>query len=163
MKDVEVGKLLKTVAATWPRQAMSVATVESYAAGVRDLPCDLTTRAIDELRSTEDWLPSVARIRRKVYGLANFAPPTLEEAMREAERWLKWQQTHRLVVNESGIIPKEPYIHPIVVSTLTGVAARDGGDWMDGFRFVYKDNVASWKNMILSMNFDDVKEMVASE
>lgn len=162
MNKQEATDLVKQLVVTWPRPEIGIETIMVYRESLEDLPYDHTAEAIRRLRASEDWMPSVAKIRRKVYGIAGFGPPHLEEAIEQAHEFLRYQ-AQRSYVNGSGYQPTAPPIHPLVASTITGAGAHDGNDWEEGFRFVYKDNLESWKNAILSMNYNDVLELVFGE
>lgn len=162
MKPEEIRDILRQVQKVWTRQEMDAESAKQYAEALIDLPANLTMEAVKRLRATDDWMPSISRIRRKVYGLAGFGPPHLDVAMDQAHEWLHYRN-QKSFVNGSGYTPTAPQVHPLVLTTLRGIGASSDKDWETSFRFEYEKEVGSWKEQILAMSFNDVQEMMASE
>lgn len=105
-----------------------------YLQGLADLDVEAAQRAVQRLLRTEDYRPSVAAVRREI---ASEGLPSVDEALRQAEEWLRYRESRRFV-NGSGYKPVRPTVHAAVREAclgLSGLAPR----WQERF-------VAAWRN-----------------
>lgn len=129
MSDVEAALVL--LEDGWPQRfTPEQATV--YLEALDDLDGAAVRRAVGRLIRTDEFRPSVARIRREVLAGER---PTLHEAMRQAEAIMRWREALQYV-NGSGFEPQKPDVHAAVLEALAGV--RSGWGWRDRF-------VVAWK------------------
>lgn len=105
MTRSEANVLVATLAAAWPRQAVEQATLDIYAHDLLDLDVDLATSAVETIRRTAVFFPSIAEIRSAAGELKLGAPPPM----------LAWEQAVA-----RGIVR-----HPLVDEARNIV----GGDW----------------------------------
>lgn len=67
MNTAEVSRLLTQIKGAWTRFDVTKETFESYAAGLGDLAYDGASQAVAELTRSEEWPPSIAKIRKVYY------------------------------------------------------------------------------------------------
>ena len=98
-----------------------------YLTGLGDLDPTEAQRAVLRLLRTEEYRPSVARVRREVLsgGLPEFTV-----ALAQAEALLRYRDGLRYV-NGSGYRPSEPEVHPVVVEVCRGLGLSR--DWRGEF------------------------------
>jgi len=163
MKQQDAIKIAEQVIVAWPRQEVSAETIAIYVRVLSDLPYDLTQKALDKLmRQDTPFMPTAGEIRAKVYGVAGFGAPHLDEAITEARDFLRYKGA-LATWNSSGPRPQRPYIHPVVLKTLVGMGANIEGDWEPWFKNTYRDEVAIWRARLLEMDFEDAKAAVEDE
>jgi hypothetical protein len=63
MTNTECFKLIGILFTSYPSARLETAHAESYVSGIVDLPLDAATKAVDRLRRTSKFLPSVSEIR----------------------------------------------------------------------------------------------------
>lgn len=163
MNQQQALDIMKQVIVAWPRQEVSSDTIAIYVRVLGDLPYDLTQKALDKLmRQDTPFMPTAGEIRAKVYGVAGFGAPHLDEAITEARDFLRYKGA-LATWNSSGPRPVRPYIHPVVLKTLVGMGADVEGDWEPWFKNTYRDEVATWRARLLEMDFEDAKQAVEDE
>ncbi len=71
MVPEEFEALLGVLASAFPQRPISEATADVYEVALADLDYELTKRAVMRLVASEEWLPTVAKIRAAAYDLEN--------------------------------------------------------------------------------------------
>lgn len=112
MNGDEARQILTLVTKAWPRPEMERETVAIYAEGISDLPGPAAIEAVKNLIRTEEFRPSVARIRRSVLE-ATHVIPTLDEALAQAEALEDWHYRTGVPLG-AGSSPERPEVHPLV-------------------------------------------------
>lgn len=105
-----------------------------YLDGLSDLDPDVTLRAVRRLLRTEEFRPSIARVRREVLTERSL---TVEVAVKQAEAFLRWRDASRFV-NGSGYAPVRPEVDDRVVVACAGLQLVAG--WRDKFLFVWRSS-----------------------
>lgn len=109
MNIVEAGKLIKIMLEIWPNANLRPEVAKHYAEGLADLEYDGLVESVKRLRATEEFLPTVAKLRKGYYGLVGIGNP--ESA---------WEQLVS-IVKESDIDPywnKREGLDPVGVAVL---------------------------------------------
>lgn len=78
MKQSEALKLLATLAAAYPRTALAQETIEVYAHDLRDIDAGLAAAAIERVRKSSRFFPTIAEIREAAAELSLAAPTPME-------------------------------------------------------------------------------------
>lgn len=99
--------------------------VRTYAARLADLPPDVLEATIDELIATEEWMPSIAKIRNAAAERI-LALPDEHEALAQIEDRMTWARQR----DDDDETPG-PTVHPLVreiVDRVGGYASFRGAD-----------------------------------
>lgn len=122
-----------------------------WISAIRDLPLDATLTAVRSLIATRSTVPSIANIRREVYGASGLLAPDPQTALAQADRWLTYQDQLGFV-NGSGYRPREPEVHPAVVATCALVNGGFDG-WRRDFLNAYEEAARRTEDGILSADY----------
>ena len=108
-------------------------TASLYLDGLADLDAAATVQAVRRLLRSEEFRPSVARVRREVEAADR---GSVEEALAQAEALLGWRDSIRFV-NGSGWTPERPVVASGVLAACEGLRLDYG--WRERF-------LAAWRN-----------------
>lgn len=84
MTPQEAGALVALLFSTYPQATLERRHAEAYVSGIVDLPKDAAGRAVDRLRRTARWLPTVAEVRDATADVVLGPRRTGEDAYRVA-------------------------------------------------------------------------------
>lgn len=77
MKDFEAVQLLTTLKAAYPRHQLEQGTTEVYAHDLADMDAGLAQQAVERVRRTSRFFPTIAEIREAAAELVLDAPPPI--------------------------------------------------------------------------------------
>jgi hypothetical protein len=118
----------------WP-QRFTAEQAAAYLQALDDLPAEAVASAVRNLLRSDEYRPSIARIRRvAVVG----ALPTEAQALEDARTWLRYRDA-RQWVNGSGYNPERPQVHSAVVEACAGL--RLTGGWQERFLWAWKEQI----------------------
>lgn len=101
MNVVQAGKLMGMMLEAWPNAHVKPENVKHYAEALADLDFEGLVLAAEQLRATEEFLPSIARLRRKYYDLLGMGNPEraweqLVSVVKEPSIDIHWQEREGL-------------------------------------------------------------------
>lgn len=99
MTREEAGQIISVLFSTYPNTTVERRHVDAYISGLVDLPADAAGRAVDRLRRTSKFLPSVSEIRECASDLKVGPRRTGVEAwetLQQACRRWGWQQSPKI-------------------------------------------------------------------
>jgi hypothetical protein len=135
----EAQAVVRAVEAGWPQRAMSRETAVLYADGLMDLPLDVVKSAVRRLVRCEEYRPAVAVVRREVLVLMGQLPPSLDEALGQAQRWYEWRSQAGWA-NGTGYNSVRPDLDNVVVRVCESLNVDiNDHTWRHLFRAAYKD------------------------
>ena len=132
MSATDVAMAVRMLEAGWGAR-FSPETASLYLDGLADLDPAATVQAIRRLLRSEEFRPSVARVRREVEAADT---DSVETALAQAESLLGWRQANQFV-NGSGWAPERPMVSPAVLAACEGLRLDYG--WRERF-------LAAWRN-----------------
>lgn len=118
----------------WP-QRFTPEQAGVYLDALEDLDPDDVRAAVLRLVRTEEFRPSVARIRREV---AAGSLPSIDVALRQAETLLGYREA-RQFVNGSGFDPVQPDVDDAVIAACAGLRLSFG--WRDRFTQAWREQM----------------------
>ena len=86
MNNIEAARLLALLAAGFPNFNLQKETVAVYANQLEDLPYQHGEEAVANLLKTEDWFPTISKIRKEILFVAGGLSPSREQAWLEVQR-----------------------------------------------------------------------------
>lgn len=108
--EATVEKLVAGMFLAYPRQPVSAANVTAYARGLSGVPLEVLSAAIDRCVQTEEWLPTVALIRRTAAEMTA-GLPTEAEALGQIQARQAWAREG----GGDGVPPIHPLVHDALV------------------------------------------------
>lgn len=109
-------QLLARLARAFPRQPIPPETHAVYAHDLATVPTGLLEAAVTEVIRTEDWFPTLARLRA-VCAERLLALPTETQALAQVEARIRWGRDVGRETPEEGA-GRPPAVHPLVVEAL---------------------------------------------
>lgn len=77
--EAEIAKLVGVMAAGYPNTKVLEMTIEVYISMLKDIPLDVLTLSVQQCMAESEFMPTIAKIRKKALALTNpVAPEPLE-------------------------------------------------------------------------------------
>jgi hypothetical protein len=108
-----VQRLVSDLMLSYPRQHVTGGNHAAYVRALSDLPLPVLAEAVERCVRTEEWLPTVAVVRRTAAEIM-LALPTEADALAQIQERQRWAR-------DPGDAPTLPPVHPLVQSALDRV------------------------------------------
>lgn len=152
MTAEEAAQLVRVVEYGWPQREMLPETAMLYLGALSDLDFDRAQQAVKNLLRVTEYRPTVAEIRRETALIGGLLPPSLDEALVQAQRWYAWREQVGFA-NGSGTVPVGCPTHDVVVSVCRGLRVGPSDPtWGHLFRASYREAVGVVERRVLAGN-----------
>lgn len=137
MKVDEVRQVVSALSNGWSGSKFTEIQNREFAEGLRDLPFEAALAAVRSLQRTEEFRPSIARVRLMVAHRLGLLPPGPSKAVEEAVVWVD-AQAQLGFVNGGSYDPPDPVApHPSVARVLDQLDVTHPS-WTAQFRKIYE-------------------------
>jgi hypothetical protein len=112
-----VQRLVSDLMLSYPRQHVTGGNHAAYVRALSDLPLPVLAEAVERCVRAEEWLPTVAVVRRTAAEIM-LALPTEADALAQIQERQRWARDPSDGVED---VPPPPPVHPLVQSALDRV------------------------------------------
>ena len=152
MSPDEAAALVRVVEYGWPQREMLPETAMLYLGALSDLEFGSAQQAVKNLLRVTEYRPTVAEIRRETARIGGLLPPSLEQALLEAQRWYRWREQVGFS-NGSSTVSVRCDTHDVVVSVCRGLRVGPSDPtWGHLFRASYREAVERVERRVLAGN-----------
>lgn len=160
MNIEQAAQVMRVIEHAWPRK-IEPETAALYIEHMRDLPYEVTVAAVKRLVVSDEFMPSIATIRRTVADALGLLPPPDAIAIAQADAWLDYQHQQGFV-NGSGYAPEPPDVHPAVIAACEGVRDALHPSWSTAFRHLYRAQAEETRTRVLASNIGETVRALGS-